>query len=85
MLIFGLEVRDFRRENYGKTPSKYGIHGEFPPVTSSCCGILSNTQNRCFCHQMASLNQDNSDEERKRIDYRPLHDPWESEDDIPLI
>ena len=34
---------------------------------------------------MASLNQNNSDEERKRIDYRPLHDPWESEDDIPLI
>ena len=34
---------------------------------------------------MASLNQDNSDEERKRIEYCPLHNPWESEDDIPLI
>ena len=34
---------------------------------------------------MASLNQNNSYEEWKRIDYRPLHDPWESDDDIPLI
>ena len=34
---------------------------------------------------MASLNHDNSDEEWKRIDYRPLHDQLESDDDIPLI
>ena len=34
---------------------------------------------------MASLNQESSDEEWKRIDYCPLHDPWEEDDDIPLI
>ena len=41
MPIFGLEVRDFRRENYGKTPSKYGRHGEFPLVTSACLAPLA--------------------------------------------
>ena len=30
MLIFGLEVRFLRCENYGKTLSKYGSHGGFP-------------------------------------------------------
>ena len=46
MPIFGLEVRDFRRGKlWENPPPKYGSHGEFPPVTSSCCGVLSNTQN----------------------------------------
>ena len=30
MYIFGLEVRFFWRENNGKSPTKYGSHGEFP-------------------------------------------------------
>ena len=42
MLIFGLEVQDFRRENYGKTPSKYGSHGEFQSLaTHKTIDILS--------------------------------------------